>query len=280
MTIRPIGAPLTSGASASTGSQPVIGSQLAIGAPLSTPTTKSRGRTTSASALPSSFQLCPGQQPSSSTSSLSMTTAPSTSSAIALPLHHETYLQPRGDQHPQPMEIDSSLSTETATPSSFISWQDSSPAEIQHLSRYPGFWSQDGYQGFWGHPPPMPIQHHREHPYGDRSAQHQQQPLRGTRHHPLYQQQYQRSSLETIREEHQPQPHRERGQHQHPPRSWHRDEHQQDQKGHQQDTWHGWHFHPRQHQAIGFRPSISTSHRSRTRVGQLHLTEATTSAIT
>ena len=176
MTIRPIGAPLTSGASASTDLQPLIGTQLAIGAPLSTPTTKSRGRTTSASTLPSSSQLCPGQQPPSSTSSSSLTTIPSTSSAIARPLHHETYLQPGGVQHPQPMEIDSPISIERSSPSSFISWQDSSSTESHHLARYPGFWSQDGYQGFWGHPPPMPIQHHREHPYGDRPVQHQQQP--------------------------------------------------------------------------------------------------------
>ena len=249
MTIRPIGVPLTSGASASTDLQPFIGTQLAIGAPLSTPTTKSRGRTASASTLPSSSQLCPGQQPSPSTSSSSLTTIPSTSSAIARPLHHETYLQPGGVQHPQPMEIDSPMSIERSSPSSFISWQDSPSTEPHHLARYPGFWSQDGYQGFWGHPPPMPIQHHREHPYGDRPVQHQQQPLRGNRHQPSHQQQYQRSSLETIREEHQPPPHRERGQHQHSHRSWHRGEHQQDQRWQHQDTWHGWHFHPRQHQS-------------------------------
>ena len=61
----------------------------------------------------------------------------------------------------------------------------------------------------------MPIQHRREHPYGDRTAQHRQQPLREDRHQIPYQQTYQRPPLETIREEHQPLPHRERGQRQH-----------------------------------------------------------------
>ena len=248
MTIRPIGAPLSSGASSFAGTQPYIGAQLAIGAPLSIPTTKSRGRTSQTSSL-SSSQLCPGQQPLSSTSSSSLTTTPSTSSAIARPLHHETYLQPGGAQHPQPMEIDSPMSIERASPSSFISWQDSSSTEPHHLARYPGFWSQDGYQGFWGHPPPMPIQPHREHPYGDRIVQHQQQPPRRDRHQTSHQQPYQRPSLETIREEHQPLPHRERGQQQHSHRSWHRGEHQQDQRWQHQDTWHGWYYHPRQPQS-------------------------------
>ena len=126
MTIRPIGAPLSSGASSLTGPQQYIGAQLAIGAPLSTPTTKSRGRTTQASSLTSSSQLCPGQQPLSSTSSSSLTTAPSTFIGHSRPLHHETYLQHGGAQHPQPMEIDSPLSIERSSPSSFISWQDSS----------------------------------------------------------------------------------------------------------------------------------------------------------
>ena len=245
MTIRPIGAPLTSGASASTGSQQVIGTQLAIGAPLSTPTTKSRGRTTSASTLPSSSQLCPGQQSSPSTSSSLMTTPPSTSSAIARPLHHETYLQLGEDQHPQPMEIDSSLSMETATPSSFISWQDSSSASTHHLARYPGFWSQDGYQGFWGHPPPIPIQHHREHPYGNRPVQHQQQSTSrkstststsaATSKIIIGNHQRRTSTTTSTRKRTASIP-------------WQRDERQQDQRWQHQDSWHGWHFHPRQHQ--------------------------------
>ena len=211
--------------------------------PSLTPTTKSRGRTTQSS---SSSQLCPGQQPLSSTSSSLLNTTPSTSSAVALPLHHETYLQHGGARHPQPMEIDSPLSIERSSPSSFISWQDSSSAEQHHLARYPGFWSQDGYQGFWGHPPPMPIQHRRDHPYGDRAAQHRQQPPREDRHQTSHQQPYQRPTLETIREEHQPIPHRERGQRQHSDRSWHHREHQQDQRWQNQDTWHGWYYRPRQ----------------------------------
>ena len=79
-----------------------------------------------------------------------------------------------------------------------------------------------------------------------------------------------RSSLETIREEHQPPPHRERGQHQHPPRSWHRDEHQQDQRELRQDTWHGWHFHPRQRQPSDSDLASQRPIGGRTRVGQLH----------
>ena len=55
--------------------------------------------------------------------------------------------------------------------------------------------------------------------------------------------------METIREEHQPQHHRERGQRQPSNRSWHHHhDHQQDHRWQHQDTWHGWYYHPRQPQ--------------------------------
>ena len=212
------GVALSSGSASSAGQQGSTARQASttlairpIGSSL-TPTTKSRGRTFPTSPS-SSSHLCPGQPSSSSISSPTLTTIPPTSSTAALPLHHETYLHHGGAQHPQPMEIDSPLAVERSSPASFISWQDSSSAEQHPLARYPGFWSQDGYQGFWGHPPPMSIQHRRDHPYGDRQAQHRQQPLRKDRRQSLHQQPYQRPTLETIREEHQPR-HRERGQRQ------------------------------------------------------------------
>ena len=213
-----------------------------IGAPL-TPTTKSRGRTSQAP-----FQSCPGQQSLSSTSSSSTTITPSTSSAIAGPAHHETYLQHGGVHQPQPMEIGTSLSIERSSLSSFISWQDSSATEQHHLARYPGFWSQDGYQGFWGHPPPMPIQHRRDHPYRDRPDQHRQQQHRGDRQFTTQHQFHQQLSLETIREEQVPSHHREREQRHQPEHSRHHRAHQQEgrQQQHQSQTWHGWHYHPRQ----------------------------------
>ena len=54
--------------------------------------------------------------------------------------------------------------------------------------------------------------------------------------------------METIREEHQPLHHRERGQRQQSDRSRHHRDHQQDQRWQHQDTWHGWYYHPRQPQ--------------------------------
>ena len=140
-----------------------------IGSAPSVPTTKSRGRTSQGAS-----QLCPGHPSLFPTSSSPMTITQPTASAAAGSAHHQLCAE-LGEQHqPQPMEIDTSLSTGRPSSSSFISWQDSSSTEHQ-LSRYPGFWSQDGYQGFWGHPPPMPSQHRRDHPYGDRVDQHRQQ---------------------------------------------------------------------------------------------------------
>ena len=142
--------------------------------------------------------------------------------------------------------LDTSLSTGRPSSSSFISWQDSSSTEHQ-LSRYPGFWSQDGYQGFWGHPTPMPSQHRRDHPYGDRADQHQQQRARADYHPSSTQQYYQQPSLETIREEQAPRHHREREQRHQPARSWHHQDLQQERRW-QNNTWHGWYYHPRQPQ--------------------------------
>ena len=234
-----------------------------IGAPLSPPTTKSRGR-----ASQGSSSVCSGHPSLSLTSDSSMTTTPLAAPTAADPAHHEPYLQHEEEHQLQPMEIDSSLPTGRSSSSSFISWQDSSVME-HHLARFPGFWSQDGYQGFWGHPPPMPIQHRRDHPYGDRPDQHWQQQPREDRHQSSNQQSYQRPTLEAIREEHAPLHHREREQQHHSDRVWHRRDHQACLVLSSTTT-----------STTKSGPSISTSHRSRTRMGQLHLTEATTSTIT
>ena len=249
MTIRPIGVPLSSVASASTGLQPFIGAQLAIGAPLSTPTTKSRGRTAQTSSLSSPSQLCPGQQPLSSTSSSSLTTTPSTSTSIARPVHHETYLQQEEAQHPQPMEIDSPLSIERSSPSSLISWQDSSSTEQHHLARYPGFWSQDGYQGFWGHPPRLPSSIVEnilmEIDQLNIDSKHFEKIDIIVHISKLIKDHHWRSSERNInhylteREDSNNNLHR----------SWHHGDHQQEQRWQHQDTWHGWHYHPRQPQS-------------------------------
>ena len=90
---------------------------------------------------------------------------------------------------------------------------------------------------------------------------------------------YQRPTLETIREEQAPHIIEKESSNISQIRSWHHQDHQQERRWQHQQTWHGWHYHPRQLTTARSRLSISTSHRSRTRMGQLHLTEATTSAI-